>query len=115
VLDPDNRTLTEYSLANPPINNGSQIENALTFALNSNGSKAWFTEWTANYVGFVDASTNPSFSLRTLNASAMSLAPGGAARLKVRPEGMSAQQPPLDNAQRRVGTSIQICGFGDPK
>jgi hypothetical protein len=43
--------LTEYSLSNPPANKTAQIDNALTFALGKD--KVWFTELTANYIGYV--------------------------------------------------------------
>jgi virginiamycin B lyase len=60
VIDGARRTLTEYSLSNPPANKTTQIDNALTFTLG--GSRVWFTELTANYVGYIDATYKPSFS-----------------------------------------------------
>jgi virginiamycin B lyase len=67
VIDGARRTLTEYSLSNPPANKTTQIDNALTFALG--GDRVWFTELTAGYVGYVDTTYKPSFSLQPVNAS----------------------------------------------
>jgi streptogramin lyase len=89
VLDVPNQTLTEYSLANPPISNGSQIENALTFAPGK--GRVWFTEWTANFVGFVDTAARPSFSVQIANASALQFHPGGKTMFEVTAKGTSTQ------------------------
>jgi virginiamycin B lyase len=59
VIDTDRSTLTEYSLSNPPANKTTQIDNALTFALGKD--RVWFTELTANYVGYVNATYKPDF------------------------------------------------------
>jgi hypothetical protein len=61
VIDTARGLLTEYSLSNPPANKTTEIDNALTFALGKD--KVWFTELTANYVGYVDASYRPNFSI----------------------------------------------------
>jgi streptogramin lyase len=61
VIDTERGLLTEYSLSNPPANKTTQIDNALTFALGRD--KVWFTELTANYVGYIDASYRPNFSI----------------------------------------------------
>ena len=61
VINTDDGLLTEYSLSNPPANKTIEIDNALTFALGKD--KVWFTELTANYVGYVDASYRPNFSI----------------------------------------------------
>jgi virginiamycin B lyase len=74
MLDPAQGTLTEYSEANPPVSNSSQIQNDLTFAATPMG--AWFTSTTADYVGFVRAS-GPSFSVAVSGSNRMSLSPGG--------------------------------------
>jgi streptogramin lyase len=94
-LDYSNATLTEYSLADPPIINGTQIQNALTFAVGNDG-RVWFTEWTANYVGFVDTSVRPQFSLGLLNSApypTIRLLPGGTATVMLRATGRSSNQP----------------------
>ena len=74
MVDPAQGTLTEYSEANPPISNSSEIQNDLTFAATPTG--AWFTSTTADYVGFVNAS-GPSFSVAAHGSNRMSLALGG--------------------------------------
>jgi virginiamycin B lyase len=67
VIDTERGLLTEYSLSNPPANKTTQIDNALTFALGRN--RVWFTELTAGYVGYIDATYRPSFAFQRVNAS----------------------------------------------
>lgn len=71
----NNSELTEYSFSDPPARNGSAIGNALTIA--QAGGRVWFTEWTGDYVGFVDTSYKPSFST-SLNSSSTVEAQRGA-------------------------------------
>jgi streptogramin lyase len=87
VLDSHTGLLTEYSLSDPPANQIIGIDNALTFALGKD--KAWFTELTANYIGFVDASYVPSFSASAQNQSIM-LEPGAALTATVVVKGISS-------------------------
>jgi streptogramin lyase len=61
VIDTERGLLTEYSLSNPPANKTTQIDNALTFAVGKD--RVWFTELTANYVGYVNAAYKPPFVL----------------------------------------------------
>ena len=93
-LDLSTGTLTEYEESDPPPANASQIDNALTFALSKGG--AWFTAWTANYIGFVDASYQPAFSLRVKAVNSgiptIDLKPGGGTTLTVTVEGSSSGQ-----------------------
>jgi len=93
-LDLSTGTLTEYEESDPPPSSASQIDNALTFALSKGG--AWFTAWTANYVGFVDASYQPAFSLRVKSVNpgipTIDLKPGGGTTLSVTVEGTSSGQ-----------------------
>lgn len=58
---PNQTTLTEFSEADPEVTNGSQVQNDLTIAADSQG--VWFTSTTGNYIGFVNASYVPSFSI----------------------------------------------------
>jgi virginiamycin B lyase len=74
VIDSARGLLTEYSLSNPPANKTNQIDNALTFALGKD--KVWFTELTANYVGYVDATYHPSFSFQPPTNSNLQLTAG---------------------------------------
>ena len=73
VIDTQRQLLTEYSLSNPPANKTTQIDNALTFALG--GNRVWFTELTADYVGYIDATYKPSFCFQSVNET-MKLASG---------------------------------------
>jgi streptogramin lyase len=104
VLNVSTRTLTEYSLANPPISNGSQIENALTFGLGK--GRVWFTEWTANYVGFVDTAAEPSFSVQMANASALHIPSGGTATFEVVAKGTSTQPLSVQFSDSEYFTAI---------
>ena len=74
MLDPAQGILTEFSEADPPISNSSEIQNDLTFAATPAG--AWFTSATADYVGFVKTG-GPSFSVGLSGSNGMSLSPGG--------------------------------------
>lgn len=57
-LDPIHQSLTEYSESKGAVN-GSIIGNTLTFALGND--RAWFTAWTGNLLGYVDATYSPGF------------------------------------------------------
>ncbi len=87
IVNPQENQLTEYSLSNPPATKGSDIDNALTFALGR--GKAWFTEWTANYVGVVDMGYRPSFRVST-DESKVSIGPGGSKDVTVTLSGQTA-------------------------
>jgi streptogramin lyase len=63
-LDPAHSQLTEFSLSNPAAKNGREIGNALT--LSAGPGKTWFTEWTANYVGYIDQAYQPAFSVSSV-------------------------------------------------
>lgn len=86
-LDAVHGLLTEYSLSDPPATKGNGIDNALTFALGD--GKVWFTELTANYVGYVDASYKPLFSISKLGSSIIKLKPGGNDNLTLTVSGQS--------------------------
>ncbi len=89
-LDLSHGKLTEYAESNPPPSNASQIDNALTFALGKD--RAWFTEWTANYVGFVNASYQPTFSARLAGGTAtIGLKPGESANVTLTVDGRSSR------------------------
>jgi hypothetical protein len=74
----------EYSLSDPPAVNGSLIDNALSIA--QAPGRVWFTEWTANYVGFVSTQYNPAFSL-SVSKTSLVLSPGQAETVTVRLSG----------------------------
>jgi streptogramin lyase len=73
-LDIEHLLLTEYSLSNPPATKRNEVDNALTFAL-GNG-KVWFTELTADFVGYLDATYKPPFTISQPSNSNIKLNPG---------------------------------------
>jgi hypothetical protein len=72
------KTMTEYSEANPPVTNETNIGNDLTIAPSSEG--LWFTSTTGNYIGFANASYVPEFSISGKGATSATVQPGGQAR-----------------------------------
>jgi hypothetical protein len=74
VLDATSGVLTEFSEANPPVYNGSLIGSDLSIALAKKG--LWFTSLTKNYVGFVDATYKPTFSLSLVSSNTIRLTRG---------------------------------------
>jgi virginiamycin B lyase len=87
-LDPANGLLTEYSLSDPPASRIVRIDNAITFALGKD--KVWFTELTANYVGFVDAAYKPNFTISTPSNSILKLKPGVSVSIRFNVSGQSS-------------------------
>ena len=85
-LDPGGY-LTEYSEANPPITNGSQVQNDLTIAAAADG--LWFTSTSGNYIGFVNGTSALPFSIAAntsptnVPSNSMSLSPGATGEIKV--------------------------------
>ena len=74
ILNTSAMALTEYSEANPPVENGSLIQNDLTIAPGDGG--VWFTSVTGNYIGFVNGSAPPPFSLTVSGTDSASVSPG---------------------------------------
>ena len=87
-IDTVHGLLTEYSLSDPPASNITSIGNALTFALGKD--KVWFTELTANQVGYVDASYQPNFTV-TISNSSIKLKPGKTVNVTLTVNGQSAK------------------------
>jgi streptogramin lyase len=85
LLDPVKGTLTEYSEADPPIADADHLQNDLTIAVSSAG--LWFTSATGNYVGLVDGSRQPAFSVSVEGSNALALAMGGTQEVKVQVTG----------------------------
>lgn len=75
LLKPASGTLTEYSEADPPVENGSYIQQDLTIAASDDG--LWFTSWNGNYIGYVNGENAPSFSISLPNGNVTTLVPGG--------------------------------------
>ncbi|MDG6971133.1 MAG: hypothetical protein JRN54_08525 [Nitrososphaerota archaeon] len=82
-------TLTEYNEADPPPQSVSKIDNTLTIALGKD--RLWFTEWTANYVGFVDTTYNPGFSVALAGNSALQVRQGQKVNLTLVVDGQSSK------------------------
>jgi virginiamycin B lyase len=75
LLDPSAGTLTEYSEANPPVTSTLEIQNDLTIAAVPEG--LWFASMTGDYIGFVNGSSQPGFSIAVSGSNTVSVAPGG--------------------------------------
>ncbi|MBI3841480.1 MAG: hypothetical protein HY297_05990 [Thaumarchaeota archaeon] len=60
-------TLTEYSESDPAAADGDHVQNDLTIAVSPNG--LWFTSMSGGYVGFVDGTHDPGFSISTANGT----------------------------------------------
>ena len=75
MLDLGHLMLTEYSISNPPPTKRNGIDNVLTFALGDR--KVWFTALTGNFVGYIDASHKPPFTISQPASSGIRLKPGG--------------------------------------
>jgi hypothetical protein len=101
-----NRTeLTEYSLSNPPAEEGTQIGNALTISQAQSG--VWFTEWTADKVGFVNASYVPNFSVTLGDANGtINVQRGSSARLDVELSGNSTRPISFQFSDSEQATGI---------
>ena len=74
-IDPAANKLTEYSESNPPIANGSEIQNDLSIAVGDGG--LWFTSLTGNYVGFVNGTYNPGWGTAVAGADSATVPQGG--------------------------------------
>ena len=88
-LDTGLGLLTEFSLSNPPASRIIGIDNALTFAVAKD--KVWFTELTANNVGYVDASYQPNFTISPPNNPVIKMKPGENTNLTFTVQGESSQ------------------------
>jgi streptogramin lyase len=75
MLDSENLLLTEYSLSNPAPTKRNGIDNALTLALGN--KKVWFTALTGNFVGYIDATHEPLFTISQPASSNIKLRRGG--------------------------------------
>src|SRR5207249_518816 len=88
MIDQTKGTLTEYAESDPPPLNGSRIDSALTFSLGKD--KAWFTGWTGNYVGYVNASYRVPFSVSTSGNSTLTVPRSTTANVTVVVSGQSS-------------------------
>ena len=76
-LHPASGTLTEYSESDPPASNAGGIQNDVSMTPGAGG--LWFTSFSGNYVGFVNASFVPAFSISPPVNDTLYLSPGGTA------------------------------------
>jgi hypothetical protein len=97
--------LTEYNISESSINSG--IGNVLTIGLD--GSLLWFTEWTGNAVGFVNASVAPTFSISSpANATANVIQQGSSAHLQLELSGTSSSSLALEFSDSESHTSVPV-------
>jgi streptogramin lyase len=89
VLDSRTGLLTEYSVSDPPATRLNEIDGALTFTLTKD--RVWFTELVSGYVGFVDASYKPSFSLSQLSQENYEIKNGSGVNLTITIGGISTK------------------------
>jgi streptogramin lyase len=85
IIQPERGFLTEYSESNPPVTNVSQIDNVLTI-YPGNGS-LWFASVTSNYVGYLNLSARPNFTISVNATRYISLGNSDEARLKIKVSG----------------------------
>jgi hypothetical protein len=79
MLDLEHLLLTEYSLSNPPPTKRNGIDNVLTFALGD--GKVWFTALSGNFVGYIDATHKPPFTMSQPASSSIQLKRGDSINL----------------------------------
>lgn len=89
VIDTDNGILTEYQESSRQVNNLSTIDNVLTFATAKD--VVWFSAVTGNYIGLVDASNKPSFSISTSDRS-IDIKPGTSVSIKLEVNGTNKEK-----------------------
>jgi streptogramin lyase len=101
----DATALTEYNVSSTPLGNPQKggIGNVLTIGLGRD--LVWFTEWTGNTVGFVNASVKPSFSISALPPVVM-LAPGSSADVSLTVSGTSPLSLSLQFSDSESHTTV---------
>jgi streptogramin lyase len=82
-------TLTEYNISSVSLTSVG-IGNALTIALDRN--LVWFTEWTGNEVGYVNASMPPDFSISAVGPRLVTLSPGSSSNISLAVSGSTDHQ-----------------------
>lgn len=139
-LDPVAGTLTEYSESNPPASGDAGIQNDLSIAPSATGF--WFTAMSGNYVGFVDGTRAPGFTVSTVGSGRLSLTPGGSASFNISVSGSWSNAtgvnvsdsedatsapnqtriipavssiPAGEGAPFRLGVEVQVGGGSDPE
>ncbi|MDA4122688.1 MAG: hypothetical protein OK456_05845 [Thaumarchaeota archaeon] len=106
VLSEGGKVLTEYSMSNISTSTVN-IDNALTIAIDKN--LVWFTGWTADKVGFVNASITPPFSISSsANASVTSIVQGGTLPLQLKVSNTLVAPLALQLADTEYHTSVPM-------
>lgn len=101
------RSLTEFNISSTPLSNpvSGGIGNALTIAIDRN--LVWFTEWTGNKVGFVNASMTPPFSVTSpVSSTVTTVSPGASVDLSLLVRGTSSLPLTLQYADSESHTSV---------
>jgi streptogramin lyase len=75
AIDPASNVLTEYSESNPPISNGSEIQNDLSIGVGRGG--VWFTSLSGNYIGFVNGTYDPGWRVAVAGEDSATTLRGG--------------------------------------
>ncbi len=110
LLDPSRGILTEYSESDPPVSDEAGIQNDLSIAATATG--LWFTSMSGNYIGVVDGTKEPGFSVSVEGTNHASAAPGGNATFDLRVSGewqtaLSVNSSDSENAQS-IPTNIGV-------
>ncbi|HXW37429.1 MAG TPA: hypothetical protein VEJ36_05975 [Nitrososphaerales archaeon] len=80
LLNVKQDSLTEYSEANPPVYNLSLIGNDETIGQSKSG--LWFASISSNYLGYVNASYSPGYTVSVVGGDSVSLRAGANATLQ---------------------------------
>ncbi|MDG6926394.1 MAG: hypothetical protein JRN09_07545 [Nitrososphaerota archaeon] len=101
----DATTLTEYNISSIPLDNPQRggIGNVLTIGLD--GDLVWFTEWTGNAVGFVNASVVPPFSVSSQHSSA-TVTPGSSVNVSLAVSGATSSPLSLQFADSESHSAL---------
>jgi streptogramin lyase len=98
-------SLTEYNVSDSSIKSG--IGNLLTIGLDHN--LVWFTEWTGNEVGFVNASMAPGFSISSAASSTMNdIEQGSSAQFQLTVSGSSSASLAMQFSDSESHTSVPV-------
>jgi streptogramin lyase len=98
-------SLTEYNISQASLESG--IGNVLTIGLDRN--LLWFTEWTGNAVGFVNASVAPAFSITSAaNATVNDVKQGSSAQFQLEVKGSSSANLTIGFADSESHTSVPV-------
>lgn len=108
TIDPAAGTLTEISDSMPPASNSSGVQNDEYIALS--GSSLVFTSLTGNYVGILNTSYVPGFSIGFAGSNEASLIPGGSGSFPVTVSGewASAMNVSVSDSENPLSVPVLI-------